>query len=195
MTVKPLGARSLSSYRLGVDEMRGVIDAEQIDGSMSREELTWLAGNAARHHRIVEIGSWAGRSAKVMANATPGVLRAVDRWDGREDLFEAFQRNLAGEIKAGKLIPMRAWSLDAATELEQMGETFDMIFIDADHAEDAVRKDFAAWWPLLTPGGLMCGHDYHPREPGVIRAVDGLLRGGFARCDTIWHFRKIAVGI
>lgn len=38
---------------------------------------------------------------------------------------------------------------------------FDMVFIDADHTEEAVTEDFNLWKPRVRPGGILCGHDYH----------------------------------
>lgn len=40
------------------------------------------------------------------------------------------------------------------------GEAFDLIFIDADHTFDAVKKDTELCLPMLSPGGLMVWHDY-----------------------------------
>lgn len=52
--------------------------------------------------------------------------------------------------------------------------SLDLVFIDADHDEQAVRADLAAWVPKVRAGGIVAGHDYaSPRHPGVKRAVDG----------------------
>ncbi len=47
----------------------------------------------------------------------------------------------------------------------------DFVFIDAGHSYAAVKADIAAWLPKVKPGGWFGGHDYHPKFPGVIRAV------------------------
>jgi len=52
---------------------------------------------------------------------------------------------------------------------------FDFIYIDADHAYEAVKKDLENWFPKLRPGGIIAGHDYTDDffvEIGVIKAVD-----------------------
>lgn len=46
----------------------------------------------------------------------------------------------------------------------------DMIFIDADHTEHAVRRDSAAAFEMLRPGGVVVWHDYLMLE-GVTRAL------------------------
>jgi len=49
---------------------------------------------------------------------------------------------------------------------------FDVVFIDADHSEDAVRKDFDGIWPYVSKEGLILLHDTNPEtikdtEPGL----------------------------
>ena len=36
---------------------------------------------------------------------------------------------------------------------------FDLVFIDADHEEEAVLADINMWEPRLRPGGILAGHD------------------------------------
>jgi hypothetical protein len=49
---------------------------------------------------------------------------------------------------------------------------FDLVFIDADHRQESVARDIAAWWPLVRPGGWIGGHDIlRFRDDGVGRAV------------------------
>lgn len=47
----------------------------------------------------------------------------------------------------------------------------DFIFIDAGHSYAAVKLDITMWLPKVREGGWFGGHDYHPKFPGVIRAV------------------------
>lgn len=53
----------------------------------------------------------------------------------------------------------------------------DFVFIDAGHSFQAARGDIATWLPKVRPGGWFGGHDYHPKFPGVIRAVDQAFPG------------------
>ncbi len=174
--------------------------ALKIPGMMLEPELHWLARQAATHRRIVEVGSWKGRSTRAMADNMPadGTLVAVDTWRGRlgDDATQAeremYQRELGGKpegwlrkqfnenMRGAKApyFPYRDTSLNAARWFEMAGRRFDMIFIDAGHTYEDVSADIRAWRPLLAPGGLFCGHDYHDykdRFPGVDRAVDELI--------------------
>lgn len=53
---------------------------------------------------------------------------------------------------------------------ERIGD-LDVVFIDALHDYESVKEDIALWWPLVRPGGYLCGHDYNHKWPGVMRAV------------------------
>ena len=63
-----------------------------------------------------------------------------------------------------------------------------MVFIDADHAYDSVKRDILNYRPFLRKGGLLCGHDYYYGWPGVMHAVDELVFFKWVIDDgTIWH--------
>jgi predicted O-methyltransferase YrrM len=40
-----------------------------------------------------------------------------------------------------------------------MNDQIDLLFIDADHSYDAVKKDFELYAPLVSDGGLIVLHD------------------------------------
>lgn len=155
---------------------------------MSEPELLWLAGGAAEHTHILEVGSWLGRSTRALADNTQGVVCAVDTWQGegiveRElvtaNLFDQFERNMQG----ARVIPMRMSSLEAAKLCASKQYTFDMIFLDGDHSYESVKADIAAWRPLCN--GLLCGHDYGKADfPGVTQAVDEIR--GRLQVGSIW---------
>jgi hypothetical protein len=50
-------------------------------------------------------------------------------------------------------------------------ESFDFVFLDADHSYKAVKEDIEAWGPKVRPGGWLCGHDYGKPALGVTQAV------------------------
>ena len=53
-----------------------------------------------------------------------------------------------------------------------------MIYIDGDHSEEGACGDVAVLAPLVRVGGFICGHDYAPGQPGVMRAFDCLYADG-----------------
>jgi len=69
---------------------------------------------------------------------------------------------------------------EEASELFKEG-SLDFIFIDAQHAYEAVKSDIERWWPKVRKGGLFSGHDYlngkiHAGEFGVKQAVDEFVK-------------------
>jgi predicted O-methyltransferase YrrM len=149
-----------------------------IDGLSKESEvrlLYRLATEMPDDARVVEIGSWKGRTAVAIRAglASSAELWAVDTWEGDEGIFafgldphaayEDFKRNTSGL----DIAEIRASSLDAARRFED--RSLDWVFIDADHAYRAVRADIAAWAPKLRDGGLLSGHDYG--RAGVTDAV------------------------
>ena len=49
---------------------------------------------------------------------------------------------------------------------------YDLVFVDGNHTYQNVRDDLRLMWPRVKPGGMLVGHDYTTRFPGVIQAVD-----------------------
>jgi len=131
-------------------------------------------GDHGRPPKVCEVGSWAGRSAIIMAKAGATVT-CVDTWEGskndagckaydgsRGTPFQVFINNVKG-------LPIRAHvgrSPDAASEFKD-GE-FDIVYIDAEHDYESVKDDIEAWKPKTKH--ILAGHDYHV-FPDVQRAV------------------------
>jgi hypothetical protein len=147
---------------------------------MRPDELLWLAQRACTHQRIVEVGSWSGRSTRALADNTPGRVWAIDTFLGSKEhqpllsqkpqnwLYEQFLENTKG---LSNLEVMRMTSLEASKKLQD--ERFDMVFIDASHDYQSVKQDIEAWLPLMLPGALFSGHDYN--YASVKQAVDECL--------------------
>ena len=156
-----------------------------IPGWMDPPDLTWLAESAAKAVRIVEIGSWKGRSTRALADHTAGVIYAVDPWGGpylgaknrplklRTAVRPSFELALRDHIRAGRVVALQATSAAAAPQLfEQFGRTFDLAFIDGDHRGASVLEDIALARTLVRVGGVISGHDYNcPDWPEVGPAV------------------------
>jgi len=71
-------------------------------------------------------------------------------------------------------------------------KTFDIVFIDALHDYEHVKEDIEAWWPLVRSGGILSGHDFNHRWPGVERAVAeafNLMQVGVGP-DSVWFVVK-----
>lgn len=59
---------------------------------------------------------------------------------------------------------VNATTQEFARSLETNPMKIDMIFIDADHSQEAVLQDFRAFFPFIAPHGLILLHDTHPHN-------------------------------
>ena len=100
-----------------------IANAQKLGEWVSDDELRWLARQAKKSKIVIELGSWFGKSATVIADNLPsdGVLWCVDTWNGSaaeqstqgveaqklegDYAFDQFARNLWPHIASGKLRP------------------------------------------------------------------------------------------
>ena len=134
---------------------------------------------------VIEVGVWLGKTTVYIAPKLPAGSRyfAVDHWKGSEEHYVAgsieneyvktlYQQFLSNMIQFGlqdKVIPVHMRSLDAAKKFKELGIKADLIYIDAAHDYINVLQDLMAWLPMLAPGGVFCGDDWH--YGGVRNAV------------------------
>lgn len=171
--------------------------AIDIPGWMSPEELVWLR-ETGRERYVVEFGSWRGRSTAALAEHARRVW-ACDHWKGDGhpnglhdqaiagglDVQAEFRKNLDPEISQGLVVPVTVDLADpgALTVIRRaLGPVRpSVVFIDANHTAPHVENDIWLALEIVEPFGLVCGHDYDPREwPDVVDAVHRVF-GRFAR--------------
>lgn len=82
-----------------------------------------------------------------------------------------------------RAIFFRGFSLDVAPLIPD--EFLDFVFIDADHATDAVVADIRAWEPKVKKGGCVIGHDVNwPTVEAALQIqYDGYYETG---PDNLW---------
>lgn len=163
----------------------------EIDGWLSSVEGVGLA-KLAMGKRVLEIGSYCGRSTICMAQTAATVV-AVDPHDGRattesRNTLTAFLHNLA-KYKATNVIVEKATAQDFAASYD--GAKFDLIFVDGAHDEESVQADIEVATRLLADGGLIAFHDYRKSpgehdggwDAGVTMAVNKFLADGAELLD------------
>lgn len=182
---------------------------QAIAESMLRNDAKWWQAHVAlpsivREHVIhptagVEVGvAFGSMSAWLLRHFSRLFLISVDSfcaYDPRDSLTPLMAENgndlhrfvlqrLSSEFGQRSTL-LRLSSVLAAGTVSDA--TQDFVFIDADHREDAVAADIKAWRSKVRPGGLLCGHDYSPRFPGVVSAVTHQLGSVSVHApSTIW---------
>jgi predicted O-methyltransferase YrrM len=133
--------------------------------------------------RRLEIGTAAGGALKRMMLAYPArerppfvVVDPMTYFPGQRETVEA---NLASAGLDPAAVEFRVeTSASALAKALRVGERFDFILIDGNHALRAATGDLR-WTRLLSPNGVVCLHDYeqadHIAIPGVKLALDAFL--------------------
>lgn len=166
-----------------------------IPGWLWPAEQGWLYDNMAHSRSHLEIGSYAGKSLFVTCAGfnQPAKAIAVDSVEGtilgpvyQRRLFDAaeafIEANTTAEVE---FLPMR--SVEAFTELSKRNITFDTMFIDGCHQYAECKADIEMWSTLLRPDGLLAGHDYWPKDVGVMDAVNETGPFQVAADTRIWY--------
>lgn len=167
-----------------------------INGWMAEAELRFLAEMASERKVIFEIGSYQGKSTRVMAdNSTDtSVIYAIDSWDYyittiiKSDFvtYNQFLCNLYDHILSGKVIPcVSSWK----DYIPKIRGKADFIFIDGDHIYNSVKHDINKALEWLSDDGIIAGHDYDEPFPGVVKAVHERF-SKFNLTETIWWTQK-----
>lgn len=185
-----------------------------LEGMLALREAAWLYRAAAdpRCREIVEIGSYRGKSCVILARGSlsaggPGAcITAIDphrvgrdspRFEFRQCDREAFLRAIQVHGVAHLVNEVVATSCDALARWE--GRAIDLLWIDGDHSEEAVRFDIEGWGRFVRVGGVIAAHDYKRRFPGVVRAWDDLIRarrewGPTRRVRSLVWARRVSAG-
>ncbi len=166
-----------------------------------------LAKKQATNARILEIGSFMGRSTNILGHScihTKRELFALDVWlDFGEDLDDRAQSENGIHI-LNTFIRNTQWFADklrilkgSTNQFESLLVTqqFDLIFIDAAHDYQNVCNDIRVALTCIKPGGILIGHDYHTMGgEEVIQAVhdslfyrDDIQVKGVFEGTTIWY--------
>ena len=156
-----------------LDDVRRLVSG--VEGWLTDDQVARLhaaASAAPPGGRIVEIGSFRGRSTVVLASAAPDGcdVIAVDPHAGNDrgpqeiEGYEAeaatdnavFEANLAAAGVRHRVTHHRQFS-DAAHDL--VPDPVDVLFIDGAHRFGPARADVRDWGARVAPGGRMLIHD------------------------------------
>lgn len=143
---------------------------------------------------IIEVGSWMGHSAvhisrKAVEASGEIAMICVDTWlgssehyfddahladlaltNGRPDFYRQFLANVLFHHQQDHIIPLSLPSHTGYEILAKLGLSADLIYIDAGHGYNDVKRDVTDYSKLLSASGVIVGDDYF--YPPVKRAVD-----------------------
>ena len=149
--------------------------------------------------KCIELGVQWGEHAKLIFDELrPSSLYLLDSWQSGvehgttendeyyEELFNRTKETFSNYNNV-KLIRDRT---DVA-HLKFYDKYFDFIYVDADHEYSAIKKDLNNWMPKLKRGGIIAGHDFDDRRPGVIRAVNEFVENNSTLIKTFKMFGDV----
>jgi predicted O-methyltransferase YrrM len=193
------------------DGLEATLEAvRDVPGWLSDDQaaLLWsCAGGLSGAARIVEIGSYRGRSTIVLARAAGEGVEVVaidphaggdrgprqihgDRAAGEAD-HRAFEDNLARAGVAARVRHVRRPSQQALGAVR--GEV-DLLYVDGAHRYRPARDDLARWGARVAPGGSLLVHDAFS-SVGVTLALLRLLAFGrgfryLGRARSLAEYRR-----
>lgn len=172
-----------SSYERGPTDIAGKAPAIQGFRPMrpnpkSRNGLRDLARFFPDGSVGIEVGAYAGESTRLfLESGRVKKLICIDAW--MDNYYRGGQ--MAAAEKAFDALCLEYPQIEkikATSEraLARLKDEVDWAYIDGNHHENNVKQDIRLALKLIkAPGGIVCGHDYHKKYPGVQGAVLKLL--------------------
>lgn len=185
-------------------------DVAEVEGWMTdgQARLLWdSAGRVSPGGRIVEIGSFRGRSTIVLGRSAEASVELVaidphagnDRGPQEIDGFvdeaaedhEVFNANLARAGVAARVTHVRALSDEAHG---QVGDPIDLLYVDGAHRYGPARTDIAQWGDRVVDGGTMLIHDSFSSIGVTLAILRELLTGSrwryVGRSESMTEYRR-----
>ena len=133
---------------------------------------------------IAELGVFKGEfSSQIINICNPNKLYLVDIFSGRVESGDVNGNNIISingeELKKivenkfssnTKVKIIKSCSVEFLKSLEE--NYLDVVYIDSSHQYEHTKKELEESFFKVKKNGFICGHDYHPRFNGVVRAVN-----------------------
>ena len=126
---------------------------------------------------MAEVGVRDGRTTFHLLDHCPSLtIYAIDM-----SIKEFYNKEIANRYK-NRLIAIEAKSEVAADRIAD--NSLDLVFIDANHSYDYVKKDIIKYTPKLKESGMLTGHDID--YPGVNQAVNEMIEHYDVGPNYVW---------
>lgn len=146
----------------------------------SRTQLPDLIRHLGLPMIAAELGVAEGNNSRDLLAAGMEKLYMVDRWqytpiagdsgEPQEWHDNNYQQVLDKVSEYGdKAIILKGDSVSMSYRVED--SSLSMVYIDADHSYEGVKKDLVVWGNKVVSGGIIAGHDYLNKSYGVYKAV------------------------
>jgi Methyltransferase domain len=129
--------------------------------------------------KMIAVDLWAEQPPRKIQGAE---TYAVSKGWKHEEHYQGLKEHCARHFP-GRVDIRRMDTVQAANTVQDY--SLDFVFIDADHTYEGCLADIHAWTPKVKIGGLISGHDYNLKWPGVIRAVEET-GGAMIASDSVW---------
>lgn len=114
-----------------------------------------------------EIGVWKGDFSSQILKHNPSELHLIDPWIHQDykkmwysieqEKMDVIYSNVCKRFEIDSRVKIhRKFSTDVTFHKEY----FDWVYIDGNHTYPMVLKDLEFYFPLVKPGGFLCGDDY-----------------------------------
>ena len=157
------------SKRFSDGETVRALEQEMLSGHIEGQLLKMLV-SISKSQRVLEIGMFTGYSALAIAEALPddGYLLACEV----DEYVSQFAIDCFAASPHGKKIEVKvAPAIETMKDLVEAGESFDLVFIDADKGGYIDYFNMLLETDLLAPDGFICvdntlmqGHPYLPAD-------------------------------
>lgn len=179
----------------------------RISGQLTSNEASFLyeiAKGIGNDLAIVEIGTYQGKSAIILASAikatgSNSTVFAVDPHNryvgpmggeyGPSDMASLYSNiTMFGVGHIVKVIGLDSASASAGWLINNIG----LLWIDGDHSFEGVTSDIHSWLPFVKPNGLVAFHDsdYHEVHQAIERARQVHNLRYIQKVDSITLFAK-----
>lgn len=150
-------------------------------GCFKGKSTSFIVTEIINRHRIVEFIAVDSFEGATNSNDN----KEVEAYKGISDIEIDFDRNT--KLISGNFSKVKSLSHESAKLFDD--GSIDILFIDAGHGHEAVKKDIESWMPKMKKGGIISGHDYNAWE-GVNKAVNELLGTPDKIQNDCW-FKKV----
>lgn len=162
--LRAAGARATTAREIVDDVFRISVGATDVRPGQIPSEIAELVEiiRAERPRRTLEVGTAGGGTLFLLAWASADDARLLSLdinpfHRPRRRLYRSFgRRGQTVEILCADSHLLETRSAVAAFF---GGEPLDVLFIDGDHSDASVRRDFELYAPLVRPGGIVAFHD------------------------------------